>query len=163
MDIFIDKLLATHFDNNTPRDIVVGPQEVRCVAHGISFMLPNGWIAASVLGDVYGIESRSQDGGHIYVTKQVASLADIIKSHAEPLDFNFVRLFPNSSPFVDGNQVSIHSSVQGVGPYKNAYVTTAVTTNNKAITFAALFDKSSALLFRGVVSEIADSVGDIDT
>ena len=163
MDILSYKLSVPHIGNNNPRDIIFGPQEVRSVAHGISFMLPSGCVAASVLGEVYGIESISQDGGRIYVTGQVASLADVIRSHAEPLDFKYLRLIPTSAPFVDGNQVSIHSSVQGVGSFKNAYVTTVITTENKAITFAALFDDSAALLFRGIVVEISDSVGDIAT
>ena len=163
MDILSYKLTETYESINTRRDIVLGPCEVRCVAYGISFTLPSGWIAASVLGEIYGIESIARNAGRIYITGQVASIADIIKSYAEPLDFEFVRLLPTTPPFVDRNQVSIHSSVQGVGPYTNAYATTAVTANNNAITLAALYEESSALLFRGAVSEIADSVTDIAT
>jgi hypothetical protein len=95
------------------------------------------------------------------VTGKVAGIADVIRSHAETLDMGFIQLLPTSTPFVDNNQVSIHGSVQGVGIYKHAYVTTTITKNNKAITFAALFDESSALMYRGVVNEVADSVKDI--
>ena len=159
MDILGSKL--TDIEINTPRDVVFGPQVVRCVGYGISLELPKGWMAASVMGEVYGIEPLSQNDGRIYVTGKVAGIADVIRSHAETLDMGFIQLLPTSTPFVDNNQVSIHGSVQGVGVYKHAYVTTTVTKNNKAITFAALFDESSALMYRGVVNEVADSVKDI--
>jgi hypothetical protein len=151
----------TDVDINTPRDLVFGPQVVHSIGYGVSLTLPKGWMAASVLGELYGIEPRSRSDGRIYVTGKVAGIADVIRSHAETLDLGFVKLLPTSTPFVDHNQVSIHGSVQGVGVHKHAYVATAVTKNNKAITFAALFDESSALMFRSVVSEIADSVEDI--
>lgn len=148
-------------DTNLPRDVVFGPQVVRSVGYGVSLTLPKGWMAATVLGELYGIEPLSRKDGRIYVTGKVAGISEVIRSHSETLDMGVVKLLPTSTPFVDRNQVSIHGSVRGVGTHKHAYVTTVVTENSKAITFAALFDESSALMFRGVVNDIADSVEDI--
>lgn len=147
--------------SNKPRDVVFGPQLVRSVGCAISLVLPSGWVAASVLGDLYGIESLSRNDGRIYITCQVASVTDIIHTHSEALNMGYIRLLPASTPCVDKNQVSILASVQGVGPHKHAYVTTTITKNQNAITLAALFDESAALFYRGVVSELADSVKDI--
>lgn len=151
----------TGVDINTPRDVVFGPQEIHSPGYGISLNLPAGWVAASVLGELYGIEPQSRKDGRIYVTGKIAGMAEVIRSLSDTLDMGVVKLVPVSTPFVDHNQVSIHASVQGVGAHKHAYVTTVVTENRKAITFAALFDESSALMYRGVVSDIADSVKDI--
>ena len=158
MDMLSSKLVDV--DINTPRDVVFGPQVLHSVGYGISLALPKGWVAASVLGELYGIEPLNRKDGRIYVTGKVAGIADVIRSHAEIQDMGFIKLVPASTPFVDFNQVSVHASVQGVGQYKHAYVTTVVTDNNKAITFTAMFDESSSLMFRSVVLEIADSVKD---
>jgi hypothetical protein len=152
---------STDADFQTPRDIVFGPQVVRSVAYGVSLMLPDGWMAATILGEVYGIEPLERNDGLIYVTGREASVAEVIESYTYALDIGFVRLLPASKPFVDGNTVSIHCSAQGVGLHDHAYVTTATTPGNKAITFTALFDEAAALLYRGVASELADSVQDL--
>jgi hypothetical protein len=148
-------------DQHTPRDVVFGPKVIPSAAYGVSLKLPDGWMAATLLGEVYGIEPLLRNDGLIYVSGQVAGLADIVASYASPLDMGFVRLLPESTPFVDGNTVSMHCSVQGVGLHEYGYVTTAVTPGQKAITFAALFDEPAALLFRGVTCELADSVTDL--
>jgi hypothetical protein len=164
-DIVMDMLnrVLKDVNINTPRDVIFGPQEIRSTAYGISLMLPNGWAAASILGELYGIEPLSRQSGRIYVTGRAASVAEVIRSHSVELDMGFVRILPASTPFVDKSQVSIHGLAQGVGPHQYAYVTTAITTKNNAITFAALFDESAALEFNTVVSELADSVKDIAT
>lgn len=159
MDILTFK--AADVDINTPRDVLFGPQVIQCVGYGISLALPKEWIAASTMGELYGMEPLARNDGRIYVTGKVAAIADVIQSHADKLDLGFVKLQPTSIPIIDNNKVSIHGSVQGVGVHKCAYVTTIVTGNNKAITFAALFDEASALLYKSVVNGIADSVKDI--
>ncbi|KPJ95510.1 MAG: hypothetical protein AMJ53_02595 [Gammaproteobacteria bacterium SG8_11] len=159
MDMLSDKYRGVDF--NSPRDVILGPQVVRAPAYGISLVLPSGWMAATVLGELYGIEPLARKDGRIYVQSDIADVAEVIRSHAEGLDFGVVKLLPTSTPFVDKNQVSIHASVQGVGPHKLAYVSTVVTANRNAITFAAFFEEPAALFFKAVVSELADSVTDL--
>ncbi|WP_455212429.1 hypothetical protein [Kaarinaea lacus] len=146
---------------NTPRGVIFGPQVVRSSAYGISLVLPSGWVAATVLGELYGVEPLSGNDGRIYVRGEVAGVAEVIRSHAEILDFGAVKLLPTSSPFVDKNQVSIHALVQSTGPHKLAYVSTVVTENRNAITFAAFFAESAAVMFKAVVSALTDSVTDL--
>jgi hypothetical protein len=148
-------------EQHTPRDVVFGPQVIPSAAYGVSLTLPDGWMAATLLGEVYGIEPLLRNDGLIYVSGQVAGVADIVASCAGPMDMGFVRLLPVSTPFVDGNTVSVHCDVQGISLHEHAYVTTAVTPGQKAITFAAMFDEPAALLFRGVACELADSVIDL--
>jgi hypothetical protein len=151
----------TDTEYQLPRDVVFGPQRIRSVAYGVSLKLPNDWMAATILGEVYGIEPLSRSDGLIYVTGRVASIAEILNLYANELDMGFIQLAPVSTPFVDGNTVSIHCSVQGIGVHNHAYVTTVTTPRQNAITFAALFDEAAAFLFRGVASELADSVEDL--
>jgi hypothetical protein len=113
------------------------------------------------LGEVYGIEPLSRNDGRIYVTSQIARVTDVIRSLSKPLDFGVLALVPTSIPFVDSNQVSVHASVQGMGMHTSGFVTTKITANNKAVTFAALFDEPAEDFFRGVVADIAGSVRDI--
>ncbi|WP_455205386.1 hypothetical protein [Kaarinaea lacus] len=146
---------------NSSRDMDVGPSMVRSPGYGVSMLLPSGWIAASVLGEVYGIESMLQKNGRVYVSGQNASIADIRKSHADTIDLGFMQLLPTSAPVIEGNTVSMHCKVEGVGTHKIAYVTTVVTTNNNAITFVALFEESVAAFFKDFVNKIAASVEDL--
>lgn len=148
-------------DRHTPRDVVFGPQVIPSKAYGVSLKLPDGWMAATLLGEVYGIEPLLRNDGLICVSGQVAGMSDIVASYNGTMDMGFIRLLPVSMPFVDGNTVSMHCRVQGVGLHEHAYVTTAITPSEKAITFAALFDEPAALLFRGVACELADSVRDL--
>ena len=162
-DVNMDTLTIALDDSNllSRRDIAVGPQKIRCITYGVSLVLPREWIAASVAGELYGIEPLSRKNGRICVLARVAGVRDIIMSYTNVIDMGFVRLIPASTPFVDGDQISVHGLAQVASPHKHAFITTTVTPKNNAITFAALFDESAALLFRGAVNELADSVRDL--
>ena len=159
MDMLNFELLEANI--NSSRDMDLGPSVVRSPGYGVSMVLPRGWIAASVLGEVYAIESMLQKNGRVYVSGQNASIADVRQSHADTIDLGYMQLLPTSAPLIEGNKASMHCKVEGVGSHEVAYVTTIVTANNNAITFVALYDEPVAVFFKDFINKIAASVKDL--